>query len=159
MRDVVSIGSGLGARKGCRRSLGARAWYERGVAIEAGGNDVDGARRAYQRALASNPELADARCNLARLDHEAGDVAGAEAGYRLALCANPAVGVYWFNLGVAIEDQGRRAEAIAAYREALALAPRLPDAHFNLARLLERAGEVEQAIRHLHVYRSLRQTA
>jgi tetratricopeptide (TPR) repeat protein len=155
MRDVVSIGTRLGPRKGCRRAPGARAWYERGVAIES--TDPAGARRAYERALAANPELSDASCNLGRLAHEAGDVTGAEACYRLALCANREVGVYWFNLGVALEDQGRRAEAVAAYREALARAPKLPDAHFNLARLLERAGEVEQAIRHLHAYRAVRE--
>ena len=118
MREVVSVVRGLGPRRGCRRAPSARAWYERGVALES--TDVAAARDAYERALAGNPDLADARNNLGRLVHEAGEVAAAEACYRLALCASRDVAVYWFNLGVALEDQGRRAEAIAAYREALA---------------------------------------
>ncbi len=160
MSDVVSLHrrhlERLGARKTCRRAPSARAWYERGLALE--GSDVAGAKHAYQRALLGNPGLADASCNLGRLLHEAGDPQGAEASYRLALCADREVAVYWFNLGVALEDQNRRAEAIAAYREALDRNGALADAHFNLARLYERAGDVDSkrsAMRHWQAYRAL----
>lgn len=165
MSDVVSF-LRLGSRKGFRRAdrpVTARAWYERGVALEAPGiDDAAGARDAYERALGRSIELADASCNLGRLLHEGGDARGAEACYRLALCADRDVAVYWFNLGVAVEDQGRLAEAIACYREALDRDPHLADAHFNLARLYERASDLESAraaIRHLRTYRALLRSA
>jgi len=160
--DLVSL-LRLGTRKGYRRApapMTARAWYERGVALER--VDPPGAREAYERAMARAADdgvLADASCNLGRLLHESGDVTGAETCYRLALCGDREVAVYWFNLGVAVEDQGRRAEAIACYCEALARDPHLADAHFNLARLYERAGDLDSAraaIRHFRTYRSLR---
>ena len=164
MSDVVSIFRGITRspdgsriRKGLRRAVGARTWYERGLAAEAG-QDLDGARAAYARALVANPDLADASCNLGRLHHERGELAAAEACYRLAICGDRSVAVYWFNLGVAVEDQGRRAAAIGCYRAALALDDRLADAHFNLARLYEHAGDLESAraaIRHLRSYRQL----
>jgi len=157
MSDVISLHGRLGARKGCRRSEGARAWYERAVALE--GTDPAGARRAYRRALLANPELADAWCNLGRQVHEAGELGEAEACYRLALCADRQVAVYWFNLGVVLEDQRRAAESIACYREALAREPQLGEAHFNLARMLERAGDVDSAraaVRHWQAYRRSR---
>jgi tetratricopeptide (TPR) repeat protein len=162
--EVVSIlRGGLGPRQGCRRAdrpATARAWYERGLELEP--TDVGAARHAYQRALARDPQLADAACNLGRLLHEEGDLGGAEACYRLALCAGRQVAVYWFNLGVACEDQGRRAEAIACYGEALARDAQLADAHFNLARLYERAGDLvsaRAAVRHFRAYRALRHSA
>jgi tetratricopeptide (TPR) repeat protein len=165
MSDVVSIFR-PGPRKGLRRAVGGRTWYERGIAAEAGA-DLDGARCAYERALIANPDLGDAACNLGRLHHERGELATAESWYRLALCtvrrtahegADRAVAVYWFNLGVAVEDQGRRAEAIACYRAALAIDARLAEAHFNLARLYERAADVDSAhaaIRHFRSYRTI----
>src|SRR5690349_12766274 len=106
-------------RKPTRRAIGARAWYERGLAAE-GRGDLTCARDAYRRALAANPECPDAACNLGRLLHEAGEVVEAEQWYRVALLRDRRVAVYWFNLGVVLEDQGRRAEAIACYRNALA---------------------------------------
>src|SRR5687768_2637038 len=114
MSDVVSIlRGGLGPRLGCRRAetpLTARAWYERGLELE--GSDVTAAIDAYERAIARDPMMADASCNLGRLLHESARLAAAESCYRIALSGNREVAVYWFNLGVAVEDQGRRAEAI-----------------------------------------------
>ena len=153
---MTSILSKLGPRKPTQRAIGARAWYERGLAAEAIG-DLAGARAAYVRALAANPELPDAACNLGRLLHEAGDVLGAEQWYRVALLGARDVATYWFNLGVAVEDQDRAAEAIACYERALACEPRLAEAHFNLARIYERAGAVDvprAAVRHLSSYRT-----
>jgi hypothetical protein len=168
MSDVVSIlrghRTGIGPRKGLRRApapMTGRAWFEQGVAHEAGGRLAE-ACAAYQRALDRAPDLADASCNLGRLLHESGDRAGAESCYRLALAADRGIAVYWFNLGVAVEDRAGHAEAIACYREALALDPHLADAHFNLARLYEHAGDLDSAraaIRHYRAYRALRRTA
>jgi tetratricopeptide (TPR) repeat protein len=151
----------FGPRRGMRRGTSAIEWYERGRAAEEAG-DLPGAIHAYERAIAGQPELADAHNNLGRLHHDALNLPAAEAHYRLALCADRQVGLYWFNLGVVLEDQGRSAEAIAAYEHAIALDAHLADAHFNLARQIERAAlrandEVlmRRAVRHLKQYREL----
>ena len=163
IEGIVPILRGARGRLGCRRArtpLTARAWYEQGVELEA--TDAAAAVVAYERALARDPALADASCNLGRLLHEGGRLAAAESCYRLALSANRDVAVYWFNLGVAVEDQGRRAEAIGCYLEALARDPQLADAHFNLARLYERAGDLPSAraaVLHYRTYRALRRSA
>jgi tetratricopeptide (TPR) repeat protein len=169
MTQVVSIVGRLGARKGCRRArtpMTARAWYDHGVALEAGG-DVAAACDAYRSTLARDAAVrdgvrGDASCNLGRLLHDAGDLDGAERCYRAALEADPAIAIYWFNLGVALEDRGDRAGAAGCYREALARDGRLADAHFNLARLCEQAGDLassREAIRHWQAYRALRRSA
>ena len=148
----------LGKRLPCRRAVTADVWYERAVAAEV--DDADAALALYGRALAANPEHADARSNLGRLLHERGDSMAAESCYRLALCARDDVGVYWFNLGVAVEDQRRRAEAITCYRRALEHDPLIADAHWNLARLLDVAGDPSaqsEALRHLAAYRAMRE--
>jgi tetratricopeptide (TPR) repeat protein len=157
----------FGPRRGMRRGTSAIEWYERGRAAEEAG-DLPGAIHAYERAIAGQPELADAHNNLGRLHHDASNddasnlhdasklhdasnqhdasnkpdasnLAAAESHYRLALCADRKVGLNWFNLGVVLEDQGRSAEAIEAYEHALALDAYLADAHFNLARQIEHA--------------------
>jgi len=161
MGDLVSI-TKLGPRRGMRRATSALAWYERGCALET--VDAAGARFAYERALAGRPDLADAHCNLGRLQHDAGELAAAETSYRLAICASDAVALYWFNLGVVLEDLGRRAEAIAAYERCVDLDAACADAHYNLARLCEQLGRARavdgdvlilRAVQHLLRYRRL----
>jgi tetratricopeptide (TPR) repeat protein len=149
--------TGLGARRPCRRAVSADVWYDRAVAAEETASGL--ATALYARAIAANPDHADAHCNLGRLLHEAGDSRGAEAHYRLALCVRPDVGVYWFNLGVAVGDQRRRGEAVACYRAALACDPQIADAHWNLARMLDIPGDAaaqSEALRHLAAYRAMR---
>lgn len=110
---------------------------------------------AYQRALATDPLLADAHVNLGRLLHEAGDLASAERHYRAALAQRPADPTALFNLGVVLEDRGQPDAAVAAYEAALAVDAGNADAHYNAARLHEQAGRYEAAVRHLHEFRRL----
>lgn len=160
----------LGPRFGLRRGTSATAHYAAGCELEA--SDPVRAIAAYERALAGQPDLADAYNNLGRVLHERFDrdrattvLPVAESYYRLALCVDPDVALYWFNLGVSVEDQGRASEAIACYQRALALDPTLADAHFNLARLYEVIGRkssdelvLRRAVRHLVRYRDLGRT-
>lgn len=150
----------LGPRKGMRKGTSALAWYDRGCALES--TDPEAAIVAYRRALAGQPDLADAHNNLGRLLHDRGELAAAEAHYRLALCGHRYIALYWFNLGVVIEDLGRSAEAIDAYERALAIDPQLADAHYNLARQIEQVARraddevmLRRAVRHLKQYRAL----
>ncbi len=131
----------------------AQDLYERGCALEE--KDVAAAREAYRRAIALDPDHADAHVNLGRLLHEAGHPEAAQIHYRLALTARPTDSTAAFNLGVALEDLLRRDDAIAAYECAITNDPGNADAHYNLARLLEQSGRPEIAIRHLLMYRQL----
>ncbi len=133
--------------------LDAENWYERGCELES--TDSDGAVAAYRRALAIDPEHADAHVNLGRLLHESGDAAGAEEHYRKALAARGDDATAAFDLGVALEDLGRDIEAIEAYEKAVLLDPDHADAYFNLAGACERAGRPAAAIRNLKAYRAL----
>ncbi len=128
------------------RGLDARGWFELGAELEAYA-PVE-ARRAYERALEMDPDLAEARVNLGRLLHQAGDPAAAEVHYRAALALGPhATAAY--DLGLVLEDLQRPQDAIAAYRRAIEIDPGLADAHYNLARLLEATGDPQGALRHL----------
>jgi tetratricopeptide (TPR) repeat protein len=128
-------------------------WYDVGVDQEA--SDAAAAMEAYGRALALEPDHAEAHVNLGRLLHEAGDLEAAETHYRAAVDAAPEDAGARYNLGVVLEDLKRWSPAIAAYREALRLDDRLAAAHFNLARLLQAKGQRAAALRHLARYKSL----
>jgi Tfp pilus assembly protein PilF len=143
-----------------RKGTSAVTWYQRGCELET--TDANAAIGAYERALAGQPDLADAHNNLGRLLHDRGELAAAESHYRLALCSGRYIALYWFNLGVVLEDLGRSAEAMDAYERALAIDTQLADAHFNLARQIERVARkcddeimLRRAVRHLKQYREL----
>lgn len=135
------------------REASAEEWFDRAVTLEK--KDKQGAKRAYEEAIAANATFADAYVNLGCLLHEAGDLPGAVRTYRSGLKAckrNPAL---LFNLGVLLEDMGQRQEAKQAYEEALQSDPELADCHYNLALLCEATGEPKQAIQHMAKYRRL----
>ena len=145
------------ARHRTLRKPTADAWFGRGHAAEVGGN-LDVARTAYARAIATDPLHREANTNLGRLVHAESGAAAAEGYYRMALLVNRDDAAGWFNLGVALHDQGRAAEAIAAYRAAVSFDPGLAAAHFNLALLLDGRSDVASqraALRHLAAYRRL----
>ncbi|HET7226312.1 MAG TPA: tetratricopeptide repeat protein [Candidatus Eisenbacteria bacterium] len=132
------------------------AWYELGLDLESRspGEAVD----AYRRALALDPDMADAHVNLGRLHHLAGERGLAEVQYREAVRFAPDDPTPHFNLGVLLEEQGRRDEAIHAYQQALRRDPEFADAHCNLGLLLESMGRAQDAMRHLMSARELYRT-
>jgi tetratricopeptide (TPR) repeat protein len=131
----------------------AAAWFERGVELE--NEDPGEAEVSYRRALAIDPDLADAHLNLGRLLHEGGQPAAAEEHYRKAWSLLPDDATAAFNLGTALQDLDRYADAAEAYEKALALDPAFADAHYNLAVVFEHLGRKRSAIRHLKSYRAL----
>ena len=138
---------------GDAREHGAETWYRRGRALER--SDPDAARAAFLRAVALDPDHADAHIDLGCLCHDQGRLADAEAHYRAAVALRPRDATAHFNLAVVLDDQGRDCEASGAYAAALAADPACREAHFNLARLCERAGDRAGAVRHLTAYRRL----
>jgi tetratricopeptide (TPR) repeat protein len=134
----------------------AEDWFDRGVALEE--RDPEAALEAYERAIAADPALLDARINLGCLLHERGRLGGAEEVYREAMRVSGTDPVLLYDLGVLLDDMGRKNEAIAAYQAALRDDPRLADCHYNLALLYEGIGQPKDAIQHMAAYRRLRAT-
>ena len=131
----------------------AEDWFERGCELER--RDAEAARKAYERALQSEPAHAGAHVNLGRLLHEAGRFAEAERIYRRAILACGDEPLLLYNLGVLLEDMGRKSTAMDAYEKALRGDPRFADCHYNLALLCKSLGRPKQALRHMAQYRRL----
>jgi tetratricopeptide (TPR) repeat protein len=128
-------------------------WYERGVALEH--ENREDAIKAYERAIAEDPQRLDAHINLGRLLHEAGRLAQAEGAYRAAVRTCGEDPVLLFNLGVLLEDRGRDADALKAYESALSGDPGLADCHYNLSLLYQKQRKPREALRHMSQYKRL----
>ena len=131
----------------------AREAFEQALGLE--DNDTKAATRAYERALALDPALADAYVNLGRLQHESGNAREAVRLYQQALERSPDDAVLHFNLALALEDTRGAEAAIEHYQRALTLDPEFADAHYNVAGLYERSGRGTDALRHYRIYRRL----
>lgn len=128
------------------------AWCLLGLELEPA--SIDDARHAFERALAIDPDHADARVNLGRLLHAQGEADAAIEQYEIVLAGGEhAIAAY--NLGLALDSAGRLLEACAAYERAVRADPALAEPHYNLARLADAAGDDVAAVRHLKAYRDL----
>ena len=125
------------------------AWYNLGLDLE----DVDAeqAPDAYRRAIALNPENADAHVNLGRLLQLNGHFEHAERHYRRALESVPGHELGMFNLGTIHDEREDHQQAIDFYRRA----PSIPDAHYNLSRIYQIQGNELAAARHFKRYQEL----
>jgi len=119
-------------------------------------SDKAAAESAYRRALAIDPDFADAYLNLGALLCEAKRTREAVELYDEAIRHCPDHAPLHFNRAIALEDQGLVNDALAAYDRCLRLDPGFADAHFNAARLHEGQGDARRAVRHLSAYRRLR---
>jgi tetratricopeptide (TPR) repeat protein len=128
-------------------------WFECALGMES--SDLEGALRAYRRAVELDPDYAAAWINWGRLLHQQGRHTEAERIYRQALSQCHSDALLWFNLGVLLEDEGHISSALDAYQRALGEDPEMADCHYNLARLYDSLGKPQHAIRHLGQYRRL----
>jgi Flp pilus assembly protein TadD len=125
-------------------SPNASTLYRLGTLLEKTG-DATKARAAFERALALQPDLAEANNDLGALLAQNGDVEGAIARFRAALATTPEYPDALNNLGFALLITGHDAEARGLYEKALALQPDFPEALNNLGMLAGRAGEFDRA--------------
>ena len=126
---------------------GAPTLYRLGTLLAKTGETAR-ARTAFERALALQPDLAEASNDLGALLAQDGDLAGAIGRFRAALAATPDYPDALNNLGYALLLTGQDAEARGLYEKALALQPDFPEALNNLGMLLGRAGEMDRAERY-----------
>jgi Flp pilus assembly protein TadD len=126
---------------------GASTLYRLGTLLAKSGETAR-ARAALERALALQPDLAEASNDLGALLAQDGDLDGAIGRFRAALAATPDYPDALNNLGYALLLTGQDGEARALYEKALALQPDFPEALNNLGLLLGRAGDMERAERY-----------
>ncbi len=113
-----------------------------------GSDRHDEAIERYQKALAINPELAEAHNNLGHSLHALGRIADAIVHYERALAIKVDYPEARNNLGIAYQSQGRSSEAAVQYELALAARPNYADAHKNLGNLLGGAKRYREAAAH-----------
>ena len=109
--------------------------------------ETERAQASFERALALQPDLAEANNDLGALLAQAGDLQAAIERFRAAIASTPEYPDALNNLGYALLLTGNDAEARALYEKALALQPDFPEALNNLGLLLGRAGEMDRAER------------
>src|SRR5215468_2102311 len=90
------------------------------------------AEACYRQALAAQPNLAEAHCNLGLALTGQGKPDEAVAAYRQAIGIKPDFAEAHCNLGLVLTGQGKFDEAIAACRRAIGIKPVLAGAHSNL---------------------------
>ena len=106
------------------------------------------ARAAFERALALQPDLAEANNDLGALLAQEGDLPAAIERFRAALASTPDYPDALNNLGYALLLTGSSDEARGLYEKAIALQPDFPEALNNLGLLYGRGGDMDRAERH-----------
>ena len=125
----------------------ASTLYRLGTLLAKSG-EAGRARAAFERALAMQPDLAEASNDLGALLAQGGDLEAAIERFRAALASTPDYPDALNNLGYALLLSGRDEEARALYEKALALQPDFPEALNNLGLLFGRAGDLDRAERY-----------
>ena len=133
--------------RAAQASPGASTLYRLGTLLAKTGETAR-ARAAFERALALQPELAEANNDLGALLAQGGDLDAAIGRFRAALASTPEYPDALNNLGYALLLTGHDAEARALYEKALALQPDFPEALNNLGLLVGRAGDMDKAERY-----------
>ena len=124
---------------------GAAEFLERGLTHHHAGR-LDEAEACYRRALADQPDHADALHLLGVIAHQLKrhDVAVTLIGQ--AIRQNGQNPFYFSNLGIALQNQGKLDEAIAAYRHAIGIKPDYAEVHSNLGIALKSQRKLDEAI-------------
>ncbi len=133
-------------------ALGPAEWFERGCALDADPATQAEAIEAYQRAIALDPEFADAHCNLGTVHYNQGRRQAALDGFRRALEVDPRHLEANFNAASLLEEQRRGEAALRHYQIVLDVDPLYVDAHVNIALLYEKLARPERAAEHWRRY-------
>ncbi|WP_376093093.1 tetratricopeptide repeat protein [Roseomonas sp. CCTCC AB2023176] len=114
-----------------------------------GKGDLAGAEALYRRALAADPQSADALNLLGVLARARGDTAAAVALTGQALALRPDAAVYLASHGGALAEAGRTEEAVAILSQAVARRPGDALSRRNLGQALCALGRAGEALSHL----------
>ena len=147
--SVTVLWEGRDVAPGEADELSASEWCQLGVDLEDW--NVGKAMEAYQKAVLSDPNCADAWVNLGRLHQLKGNLKEAKRHYELAVEALPGHQLANYNLGTIFDELNEGELAARFYTKA----PDVPDAHFNLARISRRRGDELAYRRHQQRYMNL----
>jgi protein O-GlcNAc transferase len=114
-----------------RDSSNATYFADLGLAFRAAGNFA-AASSAFEKALALDPGLDDARAHLANLYQDTGRLQDAAASWRELVARDPGSARMHNNLGAVLHRLGHTEEAVAALEAALTIDPGAAFAHGNL---------------------------
>ena len=130
-------------------SGGARRAFQKAWKLDKEGK-AERALEEFRRAIALDPDYADAHCDLGALYLRLERYADAETEFRRAVALAPELSGIQSNLGWALAVQGKTAEAEASARLALRIWNGNPRAHQLLARILAASPQTQpEAIEHL----------
>lgn len=138
-----------------RDEAAALEWFEKGCQLDSEPRTFADAVDAYRKAVAADPTMADAHCNLGAVLYNQGDRIQARACFERCLEIDPGHVEANFNLANVLEEEGRDREALRHYSSALRGDPLYPDLHVNLALLFEKLGERDRARLHWKRYLQL----
>jgi tetratricopeptide (TPR) repeat protein len=102
--------------------------------------------KAYDSAIALDPNFAAAHGNRASILADTGFPDEALKAYDRALALNANSGADWLNRGTLLHDMGKLADAVESYNRALALAPDLPEGHAGRGVALMGLGKLDDAL-------------
>lgn len=118
----------------------AEDWFEQGCRFDAERATYAEAIDAYEKALAADPDFADAHCNLGTVFYNQERKAKARACFERALTIDPGHLEAHLNLAVMLEEEGRYESALSHYKRALDSDPLCAETHVSLALLYEKLG-------------------
>ena len=113
--------------------------------LEAKG-DLNGAIRAYRKAIEIDNHYNQARMNLALLLYKQGDPSGAEALYLKVIEQEPHVSYPHYMLGLLYHETGKNEKAIEYLRQACSKTPAILRAHYNYALILQQNKQYNASI-------------
>ena len=117
-----------------------------GLTLRAGGN-LDGARWAFEAAIAADPHFAAAQFNLGELELGAKNLDAAREHYRAAIAANPRFQPAYMQLASIASTSGDQAETARILAEAVNAQPTAYEPRAALAQQLARDGKLAEAER------------
>lgn len=114
----------------------AVAVYNGAVKLHLSGK-LDEAVSEYRAALAANPELSQAHCNLGLIFNQQHDYAKAISEFNKALAIDPKDAITYNGLGAAYRAQKDLDGAVKNWSTAVTIDPKLATAHYNLGTVYE----------------------
>jgi tetratricopeptide (TPR) repeat protein len=109
--------------------------------------DLDGAVKAFQKAIAIDPNCVAAYIGLGICLEDKHDPEGAIKQYRKAIAINPNNSQAHDNLANVLADKGDVDKAITEYKKAITLDPRNAKAHYNRGLVLQQKRDLDGAIK------------
>jgi hypothetical protein len=135
--------------------LRAMDCFERGCKLDSNRETFGEAIEAYQQAIESVPDFADAHCNLGSVYFNQDRMGLARECFLRALHAEPRHIEANLNVATLLEEEGQNRLALHHYRVALEVDPLSADTHVSLALLYEKIGLRRKARDHWRRYLQL----